>query len=70
MGKLASFVIERAGSLVSKKLGMAAAGSVVAVGAGETGYAVLIQVAYIVTQALGEGWKYYVDRRWPATATE
>jgi len=66
MGALKGFLTERVGSLVSKKLGVAAAGSVVAAGAGETGYAVLIQVVYIVVQALSEGWKHYVDRRWPA----
>ena len=64
MSALVGFAKERVGSLVSKKLGVAAAGSVVAVGAGEVGMAVGIQIAYIVVQAALDGWKYWCDAKY------
>ena len=63
MSVLGGFVLERVKSLISKKVGAGAAGIVLAAGGQtEAGYAAL---GYAAIQAVFDGWKYYVDRRWP-----
>jgi hypothetical protein len=63
MRALGGFVLERAKSVISKKVGAGAAGIVLAAGGQtEAGYAAL---GYAAIQAVFDGWKYYVDRRWP-----
>ena len=59
---LGGFVLERVKSVISKKVGAGAAGIVLAAGGQtEAGYAAL---GYAAIQAVFDGWKYYVDRRW------
>ena len=60
---LGGFVLERVKSVISKKVGAGAAGIVLAAGGQtEAGYAAL---GYAAIQAVFDGWRYYVDRRWP-----
>ena len=66
MRALGGFILERVKSVISKKVGAGAAGIVLAAGGQiEAGYAAL---GYAAIQAVFDGWKYYVDRRWPEKA--
>jgi len=58
MGNLFKFVTERAGSLVSKKLGAAVVAEAGAAGTPLQGVPLLV---YIVVQAFSESFKYWVD---------
>lgn len=63
--QLAGFVKERAGSVISKKVGAALLGEM-AVAQGNPELTGLPLVVYIIAQAVLEGWTLYVNRRWPA----
>ena len=62
MGNLLGFIGERAKSLVSKKLGAAIAGEVVAAGAAPDMQGIPL-IVYIVAQAIVDAFKYWVDSR-------
>ena len=59
LGSLGGFVQERVGSLISKKVGAAVVGGSVAMGAEGPAQdaAVLVTIAYIIGQALGDAAK-------------
>lgn len=62
---LGNFVTERAGSLVSKKLGATAIAEATIVGSGNSpippGTPTLV---FIAIQGILDGWKYYVDKKY------
>ena len=60
--KLGNFVAERAGSLVSKKAA-AAVGAEVIISGAIPGFQGVPACVYIVSQAVLDGWKYYVAKR-------
>ena len=67
MGSLAKFVVERGKSLVSKKVAATAIG-VGVVGAQDPQIGGAALMVYVVVQGALDGWRYYVDRRWPAVS--
>ena len=58
MGGLLKFAKERAGSLISKKLGAAVIAETSAIGTPLQGYPLMV---YILAQALTDAFKYWVD---------
>ena len=62
LGTLGSFIQERAGSLVSKKVGAAVAASTLAAG-GAPSEVTWPVVIYLITQGAVDSFKYWVDSR-------
>jgi len=63
LGTFGKFTQDRIGSVISKKVGAGATGIILTAGGQhEAGYAAL---SYAAIQAAFDGWKYYVDCRWP-----
>ena len=60
MGALAGFVVERAKSLVSKKVGAALMAEGAVVGTDLQGIPLIV---FIVVQGALDGWKYYCDKQ-------
>ena len=64
LGKLGGFVVERAKSLVSKKVGVTAIVGSAALAAGDLETARNVGIGFVIVQATLDGWKHYVDARW------